>query len=363
MPASEAQIRANQANGARSKGPITAEGKAISRQNSVKHGLSGQGIVLPEKDLEEIDRRAEAFEKDMKPCSPAGWVLLRRLATLSVLMENSTRHEIFARAKNVRHAVDDFDEARLDEADDLFDALSENPRRNLRKLRKSPEGVDRLIEAWTHLKADLRLEPRPIWTASHLERAANMVGLSIDHVRSTRLGALARAVRGDFEGLDPSEGGHLDEKARQLWARNQLVERIDLEIAELEAHRLTLDLETIELDRAEASERARFDVSKEGILARRYDSELQRNYFKALKEFRQVEAECLERASSDPTPLPPPLPPPPQPDRLGSSREARVPAPVEFDKMFDRSFSGRILQEMMAKVDAETLDRIAKMPV
>jgi len=327
MPASEAQIRANQANAARSTGPRTEAGKAISRQNSLKHGMSGGGVVMHRNDLDEIERRVEAFETDLKPCSPVGLVLIRRMATLSVKMETSTRQEFFAQAKQVRHAVDDFDEARLDEADDLYETLGENLRKNLRKLRKSPEGVDRMIEAWTLLRADLTRDPKPYWTARHLQDAANLVGLSIDHVRNTRLGALARGVIGDFAELSDADGGSLDEKGRREWSVRQLIARIDREIAELEEHRLTLDFETIELDRAEAGERALFDSSKEATLARRYESEAQRHFFKALNEFRKVEAECLERAANEPTP--PPMPPPPP--RLGSSRDPRVAASPSYE--------------------------------
>jgi len=352
MPASEAQIRANQANAARSTGPKTEAGKAISRRNSLQHGLSGEGVVLPPKDLEEIEARVEAFEKDMKPCSPGGWVLLRRLATISVQMEVSTRREIFARAKNVRHAVDDFDEARLDEADELYDALGENPRKNLRKLRKSPEGVDRLIEAWNLLRLDLTRKPKHVWTASHLDRAANMVGLSVDHVQGTRLSALSNGVWGDFTDLDDIDARLKDDPARQKWSRDRLVEWIDGEIAGLEAHRETLDFETIELDRDEAEELATLDMSKEGTLARRYDSELQRNYFKALKEFRQVEAECLDRASHEPTP---PLPPPPPP-RMGSSRDPRVPASPSYETGPPAEDWKRELDEAMADLARMTSD-------
>jgi hypothetical protein len=41
------QVRANQINALRSKGPVTEEGKRASRANSLKHGLSGAGVVLP----------------------------------------------------------------------------------------------------------------------------------------------------------------------------------------------------------------------------------------------------------------------------------------------------------------------------
>ncbi len=76
MHTSEARQAANRLNGSRSKGPLTPETKAISRQNSLKHGLTGQGIVTPEGDAEEIQSRVEALTADMKPRSPAGVILI-----------------------------------------------------------------------------------------------------------------------------------------------------------------------------------------------------------------------------------------------------------------------------------------------
>jgi hypothetical protein len=79
-----------------------------------------------------------------------------------------------------------------------------------------------------------------------------------------------------------------------------LVERIDEEIAGLEAIRETIDLEAIGLDRAGAADVALFDPSREAALARRYEAEARRGFFKALKEFREVEAEAAEQAVSVP---------------------------------------------------------------
>ncbi len=56
MPASEARILANQRNAQRSTGPKTPEGKEQSRRNALKHGLTGAGVVLPERDAAEVER-------------------------------------------------------------------------------------------------------------------------------------------------------------------------------------------------------------------------------------------------------------------------------------------------------------------
>jgi hypothetical protein len=98
----------------------------------------------------------------------------------------------------------------------------------------------------------------------------------------------------------------------------KLLEKIDEEIADLEELYETLDFETIELDRAEAGPRSLFDPSKEACLARRYESEARRGYYKALTEFQAVEAQAAEKgvpASRAATPLTAKTS-----DTLGSSR-------------------------------------------
>ncbi len=148
-----------------------------------------------------------------------------------------------------------------------------------------------------------------------------MTGLKTEHARGSRLGALSRGFWGDFEALDDGGDDDLDEEFRRGWAKAMLFERIDAEIAGLEAHRETLDFELIEIDRAEAGARALFDSSKDATLARRYESENHRGFYKAIKEFRIVEAEFEARAESAP------IPPEPFRDeaRLGLCREMAPP--------------------------------------
>ena len=117
-----------------------------------------------------------------------------------------------------------------------------------------------------------------------------------------------------------------------------MAERIDEAVAELEAHRETLDLESIELDRAEAGDVAWFDPSREATLARRYESEAQRHFFKTLNELRRVEAEAAERPAAEPGPAAEPDPAPAEPE-LASSREEELGSTREDDlEAFDRLF-------------------------
>jgi len=166
MPASEAQINANRLNALRSTGPKTAEGKARSRCNALKHGLTGEGVALPNEDAAEVERRFVAMNAEMGPSGELGRALVRRIATLTVRLDRSVAQETAALSERVRRAEADF---------------------------QAPEGLDA-----------------------------------------------------------------------------GLVDRL----------------------RAEAGARAMFDPSKEAILARRYEAASERELFRALKEFRQIEREA-----------------------------------------------------------------------
>jgi hypothetical protein len=319
MPTSEARILANRANSLKSTGP-SPEGRRISARNSLKHGMAGRGLVLPDSDAAEVERRNQALQAELAPATEMGQLLVHRLAMLSVRMEKGARHASASSARRVRHAAEDFDEGRIDRAEDLLEGIAENPRRVLRKLRRMPEGVDLLVAEWAELRADLTRKGRPCWTASHLERAAHLLGVRSEEARASAIGALSRAAWGDFEALADHEGLGPDDEARKAWARARLVERIDEATAELEAHRETLDLESIDLDRAEAGDVTWFDPSKEASLARRYESEAQRNFFKMLNELRRVEAEAAGRPAAEPVPVAEPDSAPGEPE-LASSRE------------------------------------------
>jgi len=67
-PASqETRAAVNHRNAARSTGPRTEEGKRRSSLNALRHGLTGQTVVLPEDDLAAYQKHCAQFHAELKP--------------------------------------------------------------------------------------------------------------------------------------------------------------------------------------------------------------------------------------------------------------------------------------------------------
>src|SRR5947207_1161595 len=104
MSASPAQIAANQANARRSCGPKTIEGKRRSRENSLRHGLTGDGVALPGEDADEVARRFGAMQVELNPDSDLGRALVGRIALFTVRLERCARHETAALTERINLA-------------------------------------------------------------------------------------------------------------------------------------------------------------------------------------------------------------------------------------------------------------------
>jgi hypothetical protein len=93
---SEAQQAASRANGQKSRGPKTPEGKARSAQNALKHGLSGRpdrlnGVLLEDEDPQEFKLFFEDLFHSYAP--QTGWEaqLVKRIAVTSWRLERLWR--------------------------------------------------------------------------------------------------------------------------------------------------------------------------------------------------------------------------------------------------------------------------------
>ncbi len=110
MTCSPARLEANRRNARHSTGPRTDEGKARSRGNAVKHGMTGEGIALPTEDAAAVEARFAALEGEMRPSGELARFLVRRVALLTVRIERAALQETAALAERVREAVDQLDD-------------------------------------------------------------------------------------------------------------------------------------------------------------------------------------------------------------------------------------------------------------
>ena len=94
-PRSPAQIEAARRNGARSRGPVTPEGKARASRNALKHGLAAlEHLVLDGEDPAELEALTARLLTEVGPESEIEARLVRRMAVAFWKGERAERIEV-----------------------------------------------------------------------------------------------------------------------------------------------------------------------------------------------------------------------------------------------------------------------------
>jgi hypothetical protein len=91
--ASLKQIEANRLNAMKSTGPRTSEGKARSRLNAVRHGLTSEVVVNALEDANEYQQLEKSIRAEYQPGTVVERVLVARLASLLWRLRRSTKIE------------------------------------------------------------------------------------------------------------------------------------------------------------------------------------------------------------------------------------------------------------------------------
>src|SRR5690349_11031999 len=71
---------ASRANGARSRGPVTPEGKACSAQNAISHGLLAQAVVLKSENPDAFRAHMDDFVLRWQPADQVELGLVEEMA-------------------------------------------------------------------------------------------------------------------------------------------------------------------------------------------------------------------------------------------------------------------------------------------
>jgi hypothetical protein len=174
MVATHRQIEANCRNAQRSTGPRTDEGKTVSRGNALKHGLAGDGVVLPDDETAKVNERMAYWADMIGPVSPLECYVVEQIATESIRIDRAQRDERILLHRRATWAESGWDEDRRLAAEELGTRLAKDPARTVRRLRQTSQGCDWLIERWQGLT--LSLQAGHAWDADQTTLALDLLG-------------------------------------------------------------------------------------------------------------------------------------------------------------------------------------------
>src|SRR5260370_19652097 len=102
---SERRIAANRANALKSTGPKSAAGKARSRRNALKHGMTSRGDVLPPEDEVLFKERIDDWNNDARPVGNIERYLVAGAVIASVRHDRCVHNEFAVIARKRRRSI------------------------------------------------------------------------------------------------------------------------------------------------------------------------------------------------------------------------------------------------------------------
>ena len=358
MP-TEAQIQANRQNAQKSTGPKSEAGKEKSRQNSLKHGLTGAGIVQPEgTEADLLQLRVTSWTNHLKPQTPTEEWLITSAAVASARIDRCVRYETAAIDHRLRHLPATRAQKQAEELEALLTQLPKTPAKTQPKLLATAPGCRHLIDRWIKFRAVLTAPKLGYWISAFYDELPQLLGRPFNSTwNDTDLLEIARLILASQpdDRLDtnfahtilklkldsPPTEDQLANLRQQLPTRQQaqqaLLHFVDQNLAELQAH---LDpLEYIEAqDEAEAADLALFDNSKEAARLHRYEAALFRQLNQCLARLERLRSsqetppqpqpeprktwQELLKPEQNSAPKPPPQHPTPKPQNEPNSRLA-----------------------------------------
>jgi hypothetical protein len=114
--------------GQKSQGPKSAEGKARSRFNALKHGLKAKRPVLPGEDAQEYHGRLDAWMADLEGRNDVEHSLVEGAVTLTWQLDRAERAETARLASIIRSTPELLALRQADEAAALGQRLFQDPR-------------------------------------------------------------------------------------------------------------------------------------------------------------------------------------------------------------------------------------------
>jgi hypothetical protein len=138
------QIEANRRNALRSTGPRTDAGRAASRRNALKHGLTAERIILFDEHRDEFERFYGDLIAALKPRGPMEHQLAERIAINAWRLRRAYRVEsgLFERARSAwREGATE----QTSDIDLIFIRLSTSGGDELAKLSRYEAAIERSL--------------------------------------------------------------------------------------------------------------------------------------------------------------------------------------------------------------------------
>jgi hypothetical protein len=173
------QIQANQKNARKSTGPTTEHGKAHSRANALKDGLTGDGVVLTDQQQEAVRQRMESWRGNYNVVGEEDEWLYRQVIVSTVKIDQCQAAEPALRAELATRATSCWDDDRRLEADRLGARLATDPARVRGRLLQTAHGCEWLIDHWDALGHALA-DDKAGWTEEQESTALDLLGVATE---------------------------------------------------------------------------------------------------------------------------------------------------------------------------------------
>ena len=162
------KAEAARANGAKSRGPATPEGRAKSSRNSLRHGLSAKSVVLPAESREQFQLLLDAHIQQFHPANPVEMDLVEAMAVARWRLRRIWAIETSLLGHELERRAEDMDEEFTDmSAEDrlawVFQRVADN-NQSLSLLARYEGNLnrtfDRAFKQLNLLKAQRQNEPK-----------------------------------------------------------------------------------------------------------------------------------------------------------------------------------------------------------
>jgi hypothetical protein len=315
---SEKQRSANQANAQKSTGPKTAEGKTNAKRNALKHGLTGDGSVLPVEDETLFKERLQLWTNDARPSCELEKYQIGAAVWATVKFDRAARNDMAESNRRRRRAIGHWEGVQTRKINKIVLGWDTDPASCVEQLEQFTRGCDWLLECWEELAQ--ALETDGCWTGPHAATALRLLGKPPEmphendpEVASLRLSVLAAASELDPDEVDAFFGVNtekMDPAARLAQAEARLPGRDESIEALWEVIGAALDrLAPLRAELwtgqdgpalSQKIDLATFDDSKAGELRRRYSSSASLEMHRSLKQLADQRRQSAQRRREGP---------------------------------------------------------------